>query len=175
MENEYNVRKDVVTMIVETKDHVRNEVLFSLEDLPKVSKYKSWSIQGGYATTFVNGSYKRMNRLLLGVRSRKFVVDYIDGDTLNNIRGNLRKVTKRQDGKNITKTFDRKNNTTGYKGVSYHSKKKYYQAIIKVDNKQTWVGCYKTALEAAKAYDEAARAYHGEFAYLNFPRRDLMK
>jgi len=174
MKNEYKIRNNVVTMIIEsiTTTTGKAEVLFSLEDLPMISSYKRWHLENGYAVT---KDHKRMNRIIKGVRSNKFVVDYIDGDTLNNIRGNLRKVTRRQDGKNITKTFDRKNNTTGYKGVSYHTKRNHYQSIIGVDGVLKWIGGFPTALEAAKAYDEAARAYHGEFAYLNFPRRDLIQ
>lgn len=175
MKNQYSVRNNVVTMLIERKGKTPAKVLFSLEDLPKIEKFDTWSLHGGYAVTYVKGKMKRMNRVLLGVRSAKLLVDYIDGDKLNNIRINLRKVTRRQDAKNITKTFDRKNNTTGYKGVSYHTKKKHYQVRIGVDGVIKWIGGYSTAIEAAKAYDEAARAYHGEFAYLNFPRRDLMR
>lgn len=176
MKNKYTVTNNVVTMTVEKNGEVAAKVLFDLEDLPRVQKYDKWLLtDNGYCYTNVDGKKRLMHRILLKVRSSRFVVDHIDGDKVNNLSTNLRKATRRQNGKNITKTFDRSNNTSGYKGVSYHSKRKHYQAKIGVDGKTKWIGGYETALEAAKAYDEAARAYHGEFAYLNFPRRDLMR
>lgn len=174
MKNKYSVTGNVVTMLVE-KNSKTLKVLFDVSDLPRVKNYDSWHItDNGYCYTTVNGKRRIMHRLLLNVRSPRFVVNHIDGDRINNTRENLRKATRRQSSKNVTKTFDRKNNTSGYKGVSWHSKKCYYQSKIGVDNRTIWIGAFDTSLEAAKAYDEAARAYHGEFAYLNFARRDLL-
>lgn len=176
MKNNYSVTKNIVSMVVTKsgKDASKHTVLFDIDDLDKISRYNSWKITSdGYCYTVKNKKRILMHRLVLGLKSSKLVGDHIDGDKLNNTRLNLRKATRRQNGKNVTKTFDRKNNKSGYKGVSYHSEYGYYQAVIGVDNKAKWIGKYSTALEAAKAYDEAARAYHGEFAYLNFPRRDL--
>jgi hypothetical protein len=32
-----------------------------------------------------------------------------------------------------------------------------------------WLGSFKNEIAAAKAYDAAAKEYHGEYARLNFP------
>ena len=37
------------------------------------------------------------------------------------------------------------------------------------NGKKIWVGRFDNEIDAAKAYDETARKYHGEFARLNFP------
>lgn len=64
-----------------------------------------------------------------------------------------------------------KTNTSGYKGVYWHKTRKKWMAIIGLNNKLIHIGRFNTALEAAKAYDEAAIQYHGKFAKLNFPKK----
>jgi hypothetical protein len=53
-----------------------------------------------------------------------------------------------------------------FKGVS---KTKYnrFRARIGLDYKRVDLGCYSSEIEAAKAYNEAAKKYFGEFACLN--------
>ena len=57
-----------------------------------------------------------------------------------------------------------------YRGVSY-TKKKYIQAQIKANGRLMYLGIFKTPELAAKAYDEAAKKYHGTKAKLNFTDR----
>jgi hypothetical protein len=38
-----------------------------------------------------------------------------------------------------------------------------------VDCKSKFIGYFDNEIDAAKAYDQAAIKYHGEFASLNFP------
>ena len=46
-----------------------------------------------------------------------------------------------------------KNNTSGYKGVSYDKKANKYKAQIKVNNKSIYLGSFPTAVEGAIAYN----------------------
>jgi hypothetical protein len=41
-------------------------------------------------------------------------------------------------------------------------------AAIRVNSKKVWLGSYDNETDAARAYDEAARKYHKEFARVNF-------
>lgn len=89
-------------------------------------------------------------------------VDHIDLDGLNNRRGNLRLANGSQNQHNRGK---QSNNTTGFKGVFKNGKG--YMARIRVKGKKMYLGTYATPELAARAYDEAAAKYHGEFAKLN--------
>jgi hypothetical protein len=96
------------------------------------------------------------------------VVDHINGDGLDNRKSNLRVCTVSQNLRNRGATS---RNKTGYKGVSIDADilSKKYVAQIKVNNKGMYLGRFKTAEQAARAYDEAALQHFGEFAKLNFP------
>ena len=82
----------------------------------------------------------------------------------NNSWNNLRQANKSEN--NINRKIQA-NNTTGYKGVSYRKDRNKYQARIFKDNIKYSLGCFKTAKEAALAYNAKAIELHGEFATLN--------
>jgi hypothetical protein len=51
--------------------------------------------------------------------------------------------------------------------VSFHIKRNIYQACIRVEGKAIYSWGHKTAIEAARKYNEMAIKHHGEFARLN--------
>lgn len=111
----------------------------------------------------------QMHRVILGARPGE-QVDHINRDKLDNRRENLRIATGSQNQHNKAAILLRKGKETSsvYKGVSWNRKKRKWWVGIAVNGKTIHVGRFNDEVEAAKAYDEAARRLHGEFACLNF-------
>lgn len=61
----------------------------------------------------------------------------------------------------------RRDNTSGYKGVSWYRRKAKWCAQIRVDKRDRNLGYFDDPWEAAQAYNVAARAAWGESAYQN--------
>jgi hypothetical protein len=95
------------------------------------------------------------------------VVDHTNTNSLDNRRSNLRLATPSQNSCNSRR--DKSNTYSRYRGVSFSKRKQKWFAAIRANGKKIWLGYFKTEIDAARAYDRAAREYHKEFASLNFP------
>lgn len=93
-----------------------------------------------------------------------YFVDHINGDSLDNRLHNIRIVTYSENNRN---TKSNKNTSSKYKGVSWLKESKKWRAAINIDGKKISLGCFVSESDAAIAYNEAAKKYHGEFARLN--------
>lgn len=93
-------------------------------------------------------------------------VDHINGDGLDNRRINIRVCSQTENMRNRRKFADA---TSKFKGVSSYGVRRF-RAYIYVDKKQINLGTFPSEVEAALAYDRAAKQMFGEFARLNFPQ-----
>jgi len=107
-----------------------------------------------------------MHRELIEVADG-LLVDHINHDGMDNRRANLRAATHSQNmyhrGKRLGATQSK------YKGVYWRKRNRKWQALITFQKEKIYLGYFRNEIDAAKAYDRAARKYHGEFASLNFP------
>ncbi len=132
-------------------------------------KQWNWQFGDGYAYRIqnINGSLHTIRMHVQIMNPPKGMeVDHKDLDKLNNQDDNLRVCTSSQNKANKGLTT---RNTSGYKGVSWNKKDKKWKVAIDYDNHHIYLGRFDDVIEAAKAYDKAARIYHGEYANLNFP------
>lgn len=105
-----------------------------------------------------------LGRVLGRPLERREFVDHVSGDGLCNTRSNLRLANTTENARNKCL---RTNNTSGFKGAYFYNNR--WHAAIGIDKKNKYLGGFDSALEAAKAYDEAALIYFRSFAMLNFP------
>lgn len=102
-----------------------------------------------------------MHRVVMGTTQD---VDHKNGDGLDNRDDNLRPCTDTQNAGNQRLA---KNNTSGYKGVSWHKPTQKWIVHIYERGRQIHLGLFSGKLNAARAYNEAAEKLFGEFAQLN--------
>jgi len=103
-----------------------------------------------------------MHRVIMG-EPVGMVVDHIDRNPLNNRRSNLRLCSTAENSRNRVSA---KRSTSQYLGVSRCGKQ--WQAGIRILGKKVNLGVFANGIDAARAYDAAARKHHGEFANPNF-------
>lgn len=146
--------------------------VIDFDDFENLRGVKWYAYKGRYTFYARRHIIKGKNRVLQSLHHFLIPgaarVDHIDGDGLNNRQSNLRKATPRQNQqgrrhKNLTATSQ-------FRGV--HRQDQKWIAEIKVRQKNKYLGIFGSEIDAAKAYDAAARKHFGEFATCNFSQKD---
>lgn len=143
------------------------------EDYERVMGMGKWQLgSGGYAQKTIYFGSKNGRQVKKTLFMHRFIMNATDSEHVDHKKGNVRDNRKSNlrlcgQHQNRMNRVLNKNSITGYKGV-YNSKTiGRFKAGIQVNRKQIHLGTFATAIEAAKAYNEAAVKYFGEFANLN--------
>lgn len=138
------------------------------EDFERVNQYKWCADRAGYAVRGAPHPTEprkritvRLHRFILGFEyGDKRFVDHANLNKLDNRRANLRECTTSQNTSNQA----RRDNQSGYRGVSFHKPTRTWRARVKHLGRVTEKRGFQTPFEAHLAYREMAMRFQGEFA-----------
>ena len=142
-----NIKNSKSNRILKFKNHPKG---YKMINLYKNGKFKSFLIHRLVGMAFLENP------------DNKPMIDHIDENKINNNVKNLRWATNQENQCNQSKY---KNNTSGFKGVTFHNNK--FRARININGKKKHLGLFETAEEASKAYEAKAKEIHAEFYYKN--------
>jgi len=143
------------------------EAIIDAADVPLILGF-NWYAHVDRCTIYAQRTMRRDGKILR-IQMHRVILDvpdglhgdHIDGNGINNRRSNLRIATLSQNQHNIRIA---RNNTSGFKGVSWSKKSGKWQAKIKLNGKNQHLGLFDEIEAAHHAYVCAATTLHGDFS-----------
>jgi len=142
------------------------------EDYLWLSQFRWHYVRTSRTFYAVRSDYRRgrsgkiwMHREIMNT-PKGLVCDHIHHNGLDNRKRYLRNCTAAQN--NLNRRHYR-NGKSRYRGVFWSKCMQMWGAGIQIGGEPKHLGYFVREIEAARAYDAAAREYHGRFANLNFP------
>jgi len=135
-------------------------------DFKYLNKWKWYCSSRGYAMRDIKAEGEKrmailMHRLITNAPTGT-VIDHINGDKLDNRRNNLMVVTQHENG--VNRKVLNKNNTSGYRGVSWFPQRNKWVAKIMVNYRNKHLGIFSNIEKAILIRKEAEEKY---FPYLS--------
>ena len=171
--NEYEIFGEYTVFYIVRRNGDKVNFIIDTEDLDKIkdmcwhagwrNKFKKYYIEYTKYLGIINGKpfYKTIflhDYIMNMIHGEK--IDHISGDTLDNRKENLRKITN----SNNLKNRDRKNinNSTGHRNVSFTGG--LYIVQLQIDGKNKRLASFDSVEEAGKFAEEMRKKYYGEFS-----------
>ena len=114
------------------------------------------SSSDGYITVMFNGKNYKAHRIAWLIINKEWPdkIDHIDHCRTNNKISNLRNVTTRQNGMNMSK---RSSNKSGHVGVCWNKKAGKWQSYVTVEGRSIYLGVFTNKEDAILARDDASK------------------
>lgn len=140
-------------------------------NVPEIVRF-AWHVGGKgkrYVISRKGARFSGLHQMVMWIAGEmpptpKHMIDHVNGNPFNNTRENLRWLTNAENSMRRHRLNTSRNR---FKGITFHKQSRRWVAQIKRDCKRIHIGMYGTDLEAARAYDSAAREIFGEFALTN--------
>ncbi len=145
------------------------------EDYEYLNQFK-WCADKARRTYYAFRNMKVDGRWVVGTMHQFLIkqpkgmqIDHIDDNGLNNQKSNLRICTNQENHMKtkIQRTAKGILKSSRFKGVSSVSDGDRWRARIHYNGKENFLGRYDSEIDAAIAYNNAAKEMFGEFARLN--------
>lgn len=157
------------------------------EDAERVSRYSWYALRDKTLGVFrarrtyrANGKcqHQCLHNFILGdPPTIGMIPDHKDRNPLNNVRSNLRWAERLGNSRNVSKRRLQKGRppSSKYIGVGMKRSSGKWIAYIRLNGRSHHIGTFLSEVDAAHAYDAAARVHFGAFANLNFsgPHREV--
>lgn len=178
--NEYKIIGDTAIIYLKKRDGRIYETYIDTEDLDMLKeldyswneKYiKSLNLHYAGATEYlgtINGKRKEKTHYLHKVimnNSSKSRIDHINHNTLDNRKSNLRLISVDKNAMN--RKSKNKNNSTGYRNVSWSNNEQKFIVQLQVNGKNTQLGKFEDLQQAAIYAEVMRKKYYGEYAGKN--------
>lgn len=148
MRNEYLTKDDITEIYIDSPKYGKFTCTINTIDLNKVSMFRWCICKKGKDKFYVvcSGGRYYIHQLILPNGE----IDHINGDPLDNRKGNLRIVTHQQNLFNNSKA----------KGYSLDKRNGKWQAQICINDRHLALGLFEKEEDARKAYLQAKKVYH---------------
>lgn len=158
--NEIVVDGDIAEMtLYDKKGNSVAKTLIDTSMIEAVKEHRWYLNDNGYVRNNAGPKRLYLHQIIMGEPPKNKEIDHINRNRLDNRKENLRFATRQI---NVLNCGLQKDNMSGITGVYWNRTKKKWQAYIRVNGKQIYLGRFKRKRDASKARKAAEKKYRSK-------------